>query len=198
MKKDEQLVLNKRYKLGKKVFWFLFFKKNIKFFIFLILSFTVLYFINKPSFKDWVLSLNTVLSVPLLNLWIGTLLFCLILLMFVSIYEKYAQHKFMLGEHSFHIRRGFFMIKEKVIPYRHIQNVDLEQPWHYRIIGLSKLNITTARMDNFEDEKTNLIPIIDKNIARKLSDFLIKQGVMSHTGNIVETKDDNVNNLITH
>ncbi len=65
-------------------------------------------------------------------------------------------------------------------------------------MGLSKLNITTARMDNFEDEKTNLIPIIDKNIARKLSDFLIKQGVMSHTGNIVETKDDNVNNLITH
>ncbi len=35
-------------------------------------------------------------------------------------------------------------------------------------------------MDNFDDGKANLIPIIDKVIARKLSDFLIQQGARSH------------------
>jgi membrane protein YdbS with pleckstrin-like domain len=74
------------------------------------------------------------------------------------------------------------MVKEKVIPYRHIQNVDIDRPYHYRILGLSKLDITTARTDNFEDEKSNLIPLIDKNLAKKLSEFLIKQGVQSHNG----------------
>jgi membrane protein YdbS with pleckstrin-like domain len=72
------------------------------------------------------------------------------------------------------------MVKEKVIPYRHIQNVDIEQPYHYRVFGIAKLNITTARAENLEQNKgLNLIPIIDKNLARKLSDFLIKQGVTS-------------------
>lgn len=95
----------------------------------------------------------------------------------------------MLDDHSFHIRRGIFMIKEKVIPYRHIQNVDLEQPYHYRIFGVARLNITTARIDVFDDEpkgksgqkhethgKTNLIPIIDKKIAKELAHYLVSQG----------------------
>jgi membrane protein YdbS with pleckstrin-like domain len=101
--------------------------------------------------------------------------------MLVSTFERYIQHKFILGEHSFHIRRGIFMVKEKVIPYRHIQNVDIDQPYHYRLLGLAKLNMTTARLDNFEDEQANLIPLIDKNLARQLSDFLIKHGVVSHS-----------------
>ncbi len=82
------------------------------------------------------------------------------------------------------------MVKEKVIPYRHIQNVDIEQPYHYRVFGIAKLNITTARAENLEQNKgLNLIPIIDKNLARKLSDFLIKQGVVS-TNNANNTNID--------
>ena len=75
------------------------------------------------------------------------------------------------------------MIKEKVIPYRHIQNVDLEQPYHYRIFGVARLNITTARIDIFEDGqkeesrgKNNLIPIIDKKLAKELAHYLVSQG----------------------
>ena len=76
------------------------------------------------------------------------------------------------------------MVKEKVIPYRHIQNVDLEQPYHYRICGVVRLNITTARIDTFGDdrakdhEKQNLIPLMDKKIAKELSHFLVTRGDM--------------------
>ncbi|MBC7766435.1 PH domain-containing protein [Arenimonas sp.] len=180
--KNKELVQDKKYTLGKRAFWFLFFKHGFKPFLFLLFCLVLVYFINTVNFQDWFLTLDTIITINILNLWIISLGACVLFLIFVSTFERYIQHKFLLGEHSFHVRRGIFMVKEKVIPYRHIQNVDIDRPYHYRLLGLSKLNITTSRLDNFEDEKTNLIPIIDKHLAKKLSDFLIKQGVRSHNG----------------
>ncbi len=188
MKKQEELILNKKYTFGKKVFWFMFIRQGLKPFIFLLSLSVILYFINTESFYNWLISLDTIITVGILNLWTISLMISILILVFVSAFEMYIQHKFLLGEHSFHVRRGIFMVKEKVIPYRHIQNVDIDRPYHYRLLGLSKLDITTARLDNFEDEKANLIPLIDKNLAKKLSDFLIKQGVISHNGNISKSE----------
>lgn len=188
MKKEEQLKLNIKYSLGKKVYWFLFFRDNVKTIFFIFFLIFSIYFVNTDKFELWLSDVSSTITIDILTLWLLSLLMGLIIILLVSTFEKYHKHKFILSEHSFNIRRGFFMIKEKVIPYRHIQNVDIEQPYHYRIIGLAKLNITTARLDNFDDGKTNLIPIIDKVIARKLSEFLIQQGVKSHNSinNVVE------------
>jgi uncharacterized membrane protein YdbT with pleckstrin-like domain len=188
----EELIQDKKYSLGKRAFWFLFFKHNKKFFLAIIIFSSMIYGINTPAFSTWFASFNTLITINILNLWIGALIFSCLILIFASTFERYMQHKFMLGEHSFHIRRGIFMIKEKVIPYRHIQNVDIDQPYHYRLLGLAKLDITTARTDNFEDEKSNLIPLIDKRLARKLSDFLIKQGVVSHQSMIRQTESQEI------
>ena len=178
----EELVLNKKYTLGKRAFWFLFFKHNVKFFLLFIFLIALIFFVNTEVFENWLYTVDTIITVGILNLWLISLAVSIIILVFVSTAERYLQHRFLLSEHSFHVRRGIFMVKEKVIPYRHIQNVDIDRPYHYRILGLSKLDITTARADNFEDEKSNLIPLIDKHLARKLSEFLIKQGVNSHNG----------------
>ncbi len=180
--KNEELVLNKKYTLGKRVFWFVFFKHSFKPFLILLIFGSIAYMINTEKFYDWLSTIDTVITTGLLNLWLVSLMIGIVILIFISAFESYIQHKFLLGEHSFHIRRGIFMVKEKVIPYRHIQNVDIDRPYHYRLFGLSKLDITTARLDNFEDEKANLIPLIDKHLAKKLLDFLIKQGVISHSG----------------
>ncbi len=190
MKKQEELVLNKKYTFGKQVFFFLMLKNGLKPFLWIILFSSIIYLINTDSFYTWWSGFNTIVTVGMLNLWFISLLLSIIILIFVSAFEMHIQHKFLLGEHSFHIRRGIFMVKEKVIPYRHIQNVDIDRPYHYRLFGLSKLDITTSRLDNFEDEKTNLIPLIDKNLANKLSDFLIKQGVISHSGNIIKNEKE--------
>lgn len=177
----KELELNKKYALGKRAFWFLFLKYNKRMILFMLLLLVGTYFVNKPGFDLWLMDTGTYITPGIIDLWVASLFLGLIIIMMVSTFERYIQHKFILGEHSFHIRRGIFMIKEKVIPYRHIQNVDIDQPYHYRLLGLAKLNMTTARLDNFEDEQTNLIPLIDKNLARQLSDFLIKQGVVSHS-----------------
>lgn len=182
------LELNKKYTLGKRTFWFLFFK-NGKIPTLIILSFFVailaMYIGSTGEWTSQYLAthFDGVITKGLLTLWLVLGMLSMAIILFISLFEHFAQHKFMLDDHSFHIRRGIFMIKEKVIPYRHIQNVDLEQPYHYRLFGVARLNITTARIDVFDDGqkaeshgKTNLIPIIDKKIAKELAHYLVSQG----------------------
>lgn len=191
------LELNKKYSLGPRTFWFLYFKNGkiatlvILAFIALILS---LYIGRTGEWFTYFLLTNFggIITKGLLTLWFSTTAMAVLIFLFISLYEHFAQHKFMLDDHSFHVRRGIFMVKEKVIPYRHIQNVDIEQPYHYRIFGVARMNITTARLDTFAEaevdfdpkkakkfashDKNNLIPIIDKKIAKELAHYLVSQG----------------------
>ncbi|MES2622811.1 MAG: PH domain-containing protein [Patescibacteria group bacterium] len=188
------LELNKKYTLGKRTFWFLFLKngKTVTLVTILILAAMLAMYIGATG--TWTSEFlathfDGIITKGMLLLWLSLGVLSLAIVLFIGLFEHFAQHKFMLDDHSFHIRRGIFMIKEKVIPYRHIQNVDLEQPYHYRIFGVARLNITTARIDVFDDEgkgkngqraeshgKNNLIPIIDKKIAKELAHYLVSQG----------------------
>lgn len=191
------LELNKRYSLGKRTFWFLYFKNGkiatliMVGLFYLIVSMyigqTGLWFTNFLANN-----FDGIITKGLLTLWLSLGIVSVGIVLLITLYEHFAQHKFMLDDHSFHVRRGIFMIKEKVIPYRHIQNVDIEQPYHYRLFGVARLNITTARLDTFAEadvdgdpkkakkhfshDKNNLIPIIDKKIAKELAHFLVSQG----------------------
>lgn len=188
------LELNKKYTLGKRTFWFLFVKngKIPTLIIIGLLAVTVALYVGSTG--NWTTEFlqthfDGIITKKLLTLWLLLSALSVCIVLFISLFEHFAQHKFMLDDHSFHIRRGILMIKEKVIPYRHIQNVDLEQPYHYRLFGVARLNITTARIDVFDDErkgkggqkaephaKNNLIPIIDKKIAKELAHYLVSQG----------------------
>lgn len=188
------LELNKKYTLGKRTFWFLFLKngKTATFIILALFAANIAMYVGSTGVwtaEFLATHFDGVITKGLLTLWLILGMFSMAIILFISLFEHFAQHKFMLDDHSFHIRRGILMIKEKVIPYRHIQNVDLEQPYHYRIFGVARLNITTARIDVFDDEskgkhgqkaeshgKTNLIPIIDKKIAKELAHYLVSQG----------------------
>ena len=54
--KNIELVLNKKYTLGKRVFWFLFFKHSFKPFLALLVFGFITYFINTDMFYDWLIS----------------------------------------------------------------------------------------------------------------------------------------------
>ncbi len=186
MKKDEELILNQKYTLGKRVYWFLFLSKHKKMLIMSLLLLALIFYINTISFQDrWVL-INQSITISMLNLWFISAFLGSIIILLVVTFEKYHQYKFVLSEHSFNIRKGLFMVKEKIIPYRHIQNVDLYQPYHYRLFGIAKLDIITAGQDNGQNDIKNLIPLIDKRLARKLLNFLIQQGVKSHNNTLIQ------------
>ena len=99
--------------------------------------------------------------------------FLLVLIVSWLIYENY---KFALGEDALKIKRGVFTREEIAIPYRQIQDVDIEQDFYYRIIGVSRLVILTA---GHEDEKTakdeteGVLPAIDSALAERLQSQLL-------------------------
>lgn len=185
------LELNKKYTFGHRTLLFIFLRSGKLATLVVLGLFFALFAVNIGdtglATEAWLAGhFDGIISVGLLSQWIGLLLGAVIIFLAVIMYEHHAQHKFMLDNHSFHIRRGILMVKEKVIPYRHIQNVDLEQPYHYRLFGVVRLNITTARVDTFSEEKdakkkhqhdsNHLIPLIDKKIAKELSHFLVSRG----------------------
>ncbi len=186
------LELNKKYTFGKRTFWFLFLKNGKIATLVVAALITAIYFIHVGESAVFVENFlashfDGIITTTMLTQWLLLIIGAVIIFIAVIMYEHHAQHKFMLDNHSFHIRRGILMVKEKLIPYRHIQNVDLEQPYHYRLFGVVRLNITTARVDTFESENDkgkkkndhqHLIPLMDKKIAKELSHFLVTKGNM--------------------
>lgn len=180
--------LNKWFPLGKKTFW-LFLFRSAKFFIVFTTGITLITYHAKwgswqNSFiefftvkhADWYLSPSLVLMI----LWLSVLGYLVVVLL--RAWVIYRQYKFMMDEHALHIRRGIFFIKEMVIPYHQIQNVEIKQPYLYRPFGLAELDI---RMFTSIPESThhgkkfknpNMIPIIDKKIAKALAYEIIHRG----------------------
>jgi uncharacterized membrane protein YdbT with pleckstrin-like domain len=97
---------------------------------------------------------------------------------YLGVSVEYRKYSFHVDDHAFHLRRGLFRVQEITIPYAQISNVHIEQPYHWRLLGLAQLDITiSSSNDSFHSKKKRdfLIPCIDKPIARALSRFLIEE-----------------------
>jgi len=106
----------------------------------------------------------------------------------------------MLDEHAFYVRSGIFFIREIVIPYRQIQNVEINRPYIYRIIGLAELDLTTlsniqqTEMGSHGQNKKhkNLLPVIDYRIAKILARNLVQRGSNAGQPFVVEEEDGEI------
>lgn len=193
------------HRLGKKTFW-IFFLRHSKLF-FLILGLTIWFTYNvsgdnkwSASYKeffirkaDWYISPSLFMS----TLWMAIAGYVLVI--FLYCWVIYRQYKFMLDEHAFYVRRGIFFIREVVIPYRQIQNVEINRPYLYRLIGLAELDLTTftnvqQELDEHGKNKKhkNLLPVIDYRIAKILARNLVQRGTNSGQPFVVEEEDGEV------
>ena len=88
-----------------------------------------------------------------------------------------------MTEDSFKIKRGVFSKTENAIPYRQIQNVDIERSLTFQMLGLSRLIILTAghedespkRVSFGSDESEGIIPAIDQKLAGWLQTELLRR-----------------------
>ncbi len=84
-----------------------------------------------------------------------------------------------MAEDSFKIKRGVMSKTENAIPYRQIQNVDIERSFTFQMLGLSRLIILTAghedENDKEGDEAEGVIPAIDQALAVWLQTELLKR-----------------------
>lgn len=172
--------------LGKKTFWIFVVKHSKLFLVFFVLGIIFTYSIvlgdKKASFDELILTYEHLYiskSLILMTLWLALLGFLIVILLYSLII--YRQYKFKIDQHAFYVRRGVFFVKESVIPYRQIQNVEINRPYIYRLIGLAELDLTTFSNAEFNgnpnsEKAKHLLPLIDYKVAKSLSEHLIQRG----------------------
>jgi uncharacterized membrane protein YdbT with pleckstrin-like domain len=111
------------------------------------------------------------------------------LIVLLAAWLVYANFKFFLGEDSLKIKRGILDKEEVAIPYRQIQDVDIERDLSYRMFGVSRLVILTAGNEEEkkpdEDESEGIFPAIDKDLAEWLQSELLRR---ANVQKVTETK----------
>ncbi len=136
---------------------------------------------------------NFLAHVPIQNLtqyinlaaWACLALFALLLLFaFLVSWLIYINYKFALGDNSLKIKRGVFDQEEVAIPYRQIQDVDLERPLSFRMMNLSRIVILTAGHEDQpgsgdnpleRGESEGYLPALDKDLAEWLQAEILKR-----------------------
>jgi uncharacterized membrane protein YdbT with pleckstrin-like domain len=93
----------------------------------------------------------------------------------------YKNFKFSLGDDSLKIKKGVFEKEEVAIPYRQIQDVNIDRDLSFQMMGLSRITILTAgqedKKEEAEDDDQNegILPAIDHDLAEWLQAELLKR-----------------------
>ena len=99
----------------------------------------------------------------------------------------HRNNTFSLTDDALKIRRGVFKKEEFAIPYRQIQNTEIERTLIQRMLGLSTFIILTAAQEHEitrRDLPESIIPAIDRDTAASLQDELLKR---SNTQRVTQT-----------
>lgn len=139
---------------------------------------------------------NWYISDAMMSQWIVMVGIAFLFVAYLRASVLYRAYSFHLDEHALHLRRGLIRIQEITIPYHQISNIHIEQPYHWRLLGLAELDITIASsresLMKVMRRQDFLIPCIDRSIARELSHFLVKQasGEEDEIEDELEEEDD--------
>jgi uncharacterized membrane protein YdbT with pleckstrin-like domain len=94
----------------------------------------------------------------------------------------YKNFKFSLGDDSLKIKKGVFDKEEVAIPYRQIQDVDIQRDLSFQMLGLSRITILTAGQEDVknadgedDDKNEGILPALDQDLAEWLQAELLKR-----------------------
>jgi len=87
---------------------------------------------------------------------------------------EYNNFTFNFGEFDLHLSRGIIDRKETSVPYRQIQDVNIERNLDHQLMGLSKIVITTAGHEETEEKGMSEIVLdpLDKSVAEEIRTLL--------------------------
>jgi uncharacterized membrane protein YdbT with pleckstrin-like domain len=110
------------------------------------------------------------------SLWgIFVLVLALVILATWLVYTRYG---YMLDVDAFKMKRGVLGQEIVAIPYRQIQDIDIERSLFHRMFGVSKLAVLTAGHSDADDGQSDSeaeIPLLDKNLALTLQQELLSK-----------------------
>jgi uncharacterized membrane protein YdbT with pleckstrin-like domain len=163
-------------KLGHKAFYILTLKKSTAAICFLVLEIVLLI----------VQSSGILHSNPQINSLLGGAEFIVFLIFLVAIiagllagYFSYIAFRYRVDGNGFLTERGVMSKQETSLPFRQIQNVDIEQSVIYRMMGVCNLVILTAGHEDKQDAGKNeseiVLPALDITVAHDLRTYLLER-----------------------
>lgn len=125
---------------------------------------------------SWISAINRFGNIAVALLF---LLFMILLLIgIISSLIKYFGTVYSLDDYAFRLTKGIIGKNEISIPYKHIENVDVQQSIFFRIFGLSRMVIFSAgnpQSDKNDDSTDQVFDIIDTGKAEYLKSYLLKK-----------------------
>ena len=173
---------NGYYRLGKTTLYYLLFKYGfpviILFLVELILLGAAAGGNALPPFSEWVSSSATFAQVIRVSSSIVLPLMLIAIVFAVAIaYGWYYSFRYKLEDNDLSFENGLVGVQEISIPFRQIQNVDIEQSVIYRIFNLADLVILTAGHEDPNHKTRNesevIMPALNAEEARRLQQYLL-------------------------
>lgn len=159
--------------LGERTFW-LFLSEKLSAAVGFLFIAIALSLVRESSY----VSAGLVKPLALLGMASWAVFFVSLVGAFVAARLVYKNNSFCFAEDALKIRRGVFTKLEIAIPYRQVQNVEIERTLMQQMMGVSKVVIITAGTDNPatpRDESSSTMPVIDKEIAVGLQNELLRR-----------------------
>jgi uncharacterized membrane protein YdbT with pleckstrin-like domain len=181
------------YRLGKTTLYYLLFKYGfpaiILFFIELVLLGAAVGGNGLPPFSEWVSTYATFATVVRSAASIvPPLIFAAIAFAMVMAYGYYWSFRYKLDDNDLAFEKGLIGREEISIPFRQIQNVDIEQSFIYRIFNLADLVILTAGHEDpahiMKDESEIIMPALNDWDARALQHYLLERANVQRAINV--------------
>jgi len=164
--------------MGRKTFW-IFFLERVHAAAILLLLTIALFVLEGQSFLVST-AVGDLTKYVALAAWIALALFLAALAVtFLVAWLIYTSYKFCLGADSLKIKKGILNKEEVAIPYRQIQDVDIDRDLSFQMMGLSRIVILTAGHDDDgkpgDDESEGALPALDKDLAEWMQAELLKR-----------------------
>jgi uncharacterized membrane protein YdbT with pleckstrin-like domain len=186
----------KKHHLGKKAFWFFFLTKNkllLGVLVFLlIVSYIFLFGQLERVTLDFLAKSFSYIDIGLIRLWAYLFLFAYVVILLLRTSVYYKTYAFIFHKHALHVSHGVFFVKEHVMPYSQILNVEIRKSLKTVFFGLVELDIITGLTEeeigrNKQGMKMSLIPVIDAKQASNIAHYLMSLAAI-HNG--YEQKDE--------
>ena len=176
---NEKIVLHKR--LGTRVFWAFILQNATAFLFILLLLFLFTFFDISKNLHDY-FGIGTTLSENIVNIifFAGLIsLFLTFVWMFIIATIRYYSYSYSLDENAFRVTEGILNKSEVSVPFRQIQDINIEQSLLNQIMGVARFEVLTAGREDFDVEnKTGQssvhLPIIKKTQAEDMRVELIR------------------------
>lgn len=184
-------------KLGIKVFYY-YLSKKISLGIFVLVVSIIV-----ASYKSALISKITFVSGAAAEATISYFIYGLfavsaILLIFslLASYINYISCDFTLGDNALNIRRGFLTKREISIPYRQIQNINIDQSFSHKMMGIGRLIILTEgdSTENISKNKAGVFDVIDYALARQIREYILERTNLQMVKDIEPDTEINHNN----